>query len=71
MITYTHPRLTAAHITDLLQNGTRQQLIDWLAWNDANGCYTDEDCRNEGLQLLTHDEARSILHIIAIAEELI
>lgn len=21
----------------------RQSVIDWLCWNDHNGCYTDED----------------------------
>ena len=31
----------------------RQELIDWLEWNDPNGCYSDEDCDLEGLPRLT------------------
>lgn len=31
----------------------RHALIAWLVWNDRNGCYSDEQCANEGLDPLT------------------
>ena len=37
---------------------TREELIDWLCYNDTNGCYTDEDCDAEGLPRLTLETAR-------------
>ena len=30
-----------------LNNWSRERLIDWLAWNDRNGVYTDEDSLDE------------------------
>lgn len=35
----------------------REILIAWFCWNDANGCYTDEDCDNEGCLRLTEETA--------------
>jgi len=35
----------------------RQQLIDFLEWNDGNGCYSDFDCIMENLPLLTVEVA--------------
>lgn len=35
------------------QEAARQNLINWLVWNDPNGCYTDADCDLEGLPRLT------------------
>ena len=31
----------------------RQELINWLESNDSDGCYSDEDCRAEGLAPLS------------------
>lgn len=45
----------------------RDQLIAFLAWNDRNGVYTDEDCEAEGYDLLTLETAR-LLVIKAIEE---
>jgi len=36
---------------------TRQQLLEWLEWNDRNGCYSDEECRLEGFKPWTRAEA--------------
>lgn len=47
---------------------TREQLIAFLAWNDRNGVYTDEDCEAEGYDLLTLESAR-LLVIKAITGE--
>ena len=46
---------------DILDNGTRDDIIAWLCWNDANGCYTDTDSDLEGLPRLTLDDAREIM----------
>jgi len=45
----------------ILDNGTRYDIIDWLVWNDADGCYTDADCESEGIDPLTLDDARTIM----------
>ena len=42
--------------TDLEGYG-RGQLIGWLAWVDANGCYTDSACEAERIDPLTRVEA--------------
>lgn len=31
-----------------LMGWTREELIDWLRWNDHNGSFTDEDAEAEG-----------------------
>jgi len=35
----------------------REQLIDWLCWNDPNGVYRDEDSIREGMEILSYQEA--------------
>ena len=35
---------------------TREELILWLSWNDANGVYTDEDSMSEFDRLMTKEE---------------
>ena len=46
---------------DILENGSRDDIIDWLVWDDSNGCYTDEDNELEGFDPLTLDQAREIM----------
>lgn len=45
----------------LVMHGSREQIIDWLVWNDGNGVYTDEDSEAEGYEPLTLDHARSAM----------
>lgn len=45
----------------LLTEGTREQLIVWLCWNDPNGVYRDRDCDAEGISRLTLERARDIM----------
>lgn len=52
---------TPANQEWLLRYGSRQQLIDWLRWNDPNGMYTDEDSATEGRPPLTLAAARQIM----------
>ena len=35
----------------------REELINWLCWNDPNGVYRDEDSIREGMDVLTYEEA--------------
>jgi len=35
----------------------REELINWLCWTDPNGVYRDEDSINEGMEILTYEEA--------------
>lgn len=48
----------------LLERGTREQLIEWLVWNDGNGVYTDEDSIAEGYTPLTLETARATMNEI-------
>jgi len=56
-----HPNNSATRQEDILTNGAREQVIAWLAWNDANGVYTDEDSEAEGLEPLTLEQAREYM----------
>ena len=47
--------------TDILENGTRNDVINWLCWNDRNGCYRDDDAIAEGQDPLTLEQAREIM----------
>lgn len=40
-------------LVELFNNGTREAIIDWLAKDDRNGVYTDEDCDDERLPKMT------------------
>ena len=35
----------------------REELINWLCWNDPNGVYRDEDSIREGMEVLSYEEA--------------
>lgn len=45
----------------LVVDGTREELIAWLCWNDPNGTYTDRDSVAEGMRAITLEEARRIM----------
>lgn len=45
----------------LLSDGTRDELIGWLIWNDPHGTYADPASVAEDHSPLTLDEARAIL----------
>jgi hypothetical protein len=48
----------------LSTHSTREHLIQWLVWNDGNGCYTDDDARAEGHEPLTLVECWGIVESI-------
>lgn len=35
---------------------SRESLIEWLVWNDRNGCYRDDECIAELGRPLTTEE---------------
>lgn len=35
----------------------RKVIIEFLQWNDSNGCYTDENCDLEDVPIMTYEEA--------------
>ena len=45
----------------IIRDGTREEIINWLCWNDPNGCYSDEDSRAEGYPLLSLEQAKQIM----------
>lgn len=45
----------------LIREGTREQIIVWLCWNDPNGVYTDDDSQAEGYHPLTRERAAEIM----------
>jgi len=35
----------------------REKILNFMQWNDRNGCYTDKNCIEEGYEPLTFKEA--------------
>ena len=46
---------------DIRYTGTREQVLQLLADNDSNGCYTDADCDLERLPHIPDAIARAML----------
>jgi len=44
-----------------LMKWSREELIDWLRWNDHNGSFTDKDAEAEGWAPLSVEEAVDII----------
>lgn len=42
---------------ELIAGLSRLDAIAWLAWNDRNGSYTDEDCRADGIPEMSRRDA--------------
>jgi hypothetical protein len=40
---------------------TREELIDWLRWNDSNGVYSDKQSIKEFGSILSKKEAEKIM----------
>ena len=48
------PREPSADIQD------RESVINWLEWNDSNGCYSDADSINEDMPILSLETALNL-----------
>ena len=44
-----------------LKKWTRDDLINWLCWNDRNGIYKDEESLNELGNVMTYEEGVEIM----------
>jgi hypothetical protein len=44
-----------------LKNWSRQNLIDWLKWNDPNGVYDDKQSLAEMGNTMSYDEGIEIM----------
>jgi hypothetical protein len=44
---------------DILLNGRREDIIVWLAWNDPNGVWSDQDSAAEGWKPMTLEQSRA------------
>jgi hypothetical protein len=53
-------RRVYAAMPQLSDPPTREELIEWLAWNDPNGVYYDEDMLYEFGEVLTLEEAQDL-----------
>jgi hypothetical protein len=53
----------------LLKDGSREDLISWLVWNDPNGIYTDADSLAEGYSPLSLELARETMQGILQRDE--
>ena len=40
-----------------MNNNIRVRIIEFLQWNDKNGCYTDENCDLEDIPRMTYEDA--------------
>lgn len=59
----------------LYDRGSREDIVRFLQWNDPNGVYTDEVCREEGYDIMSYDEAlitlEDVLEELRIAERVL
>lgn len=63
---FNHPyyklmELKGKELQTILNSWSRQELIDWLSWNDRNGVYQDEDSLREFNNILGKEEAIEII----------
>lgn len=53
---------------EILSNGSREQIIEWLQWNDSNGIWTDTDSDTEGRPPLNLERAQAWMREILSRE---
>lgn len=63
---YTDPRyavmdLSADELLSHVRTMSREELIEWLCWNDRNGVYRDEDSLLEFGNAMTKAEGEEIM----------
>lgn len=56
-----HPFILESVQSAILRDGSRDQIICWLEWNDRNGCYSDAECDSQGIPRLTIETARECM----------
>lgn len=61
---HTNYRLTFLNEKDLkaeLENWSREDIIEWLKWNDPNGIYRDQESLDELGNVMSYHEGVEIL----------
>lgn len=58
---YQYMDMTEEELREELKEWTRQDLIDWLSWNDRNGIYSDEDSMNELGNIMSYEEGVELM----------
>ena len=53
--------LKGEELNSELNSWSREDLIEWLSWNDRNGVYKDEDSLREFDNILGKEEAIEII----------
>jgi neutral trehalase len=48
-------------LNEFFKIATRQEIINWLSWNDANGIYQDKQSKKEFGKILSKNEAIEIM----------
>lgn len=46
---------------EVLDTWSRKSLLEWLAWNDRNGIFTDEQSKAEGMEPMTKNDAIELI----------
>jgi len=58
---YLYIEMSKEKLIEELKSWTRQDLIDWLSWNDSNGVYSDEDSMAELGNIMSREEGIEIM----------
>jgi hypothetical protein len=58
---YRYIFMNEVELRDELRNWCRQDLINWLKWNDRNGIYDDEQSMAEIGCIMTYEEGVEIM----------
>jgi hypothetical protein len=56
-----NPRYSVFELDAIIKSMTRERLIKWLKWNDANGIYTDDESKREFGKVMSKNEAMRIM----------
>ena len=58
---YRYKFLREEELRNELKNWNREELINWLSWNDPNGIYQDEESLAELGYIMTYEEGVEIM----------
>jgi hypothetical protein len=53
--------ISEANLILLIHAMSREDIIEWLSWNDPNGIYHDQQSLKELGNIMTHEEGLEIL----------
>ena len=56
--------LSQETLLEKIKDMPRETLIEWLAWNDVHGIFSDEDSISEGYEPLTKEQAAICVFVV-------